>query len=225
MATATIPRPWTFAPGQRFVLEEVSWAFYEALLEELGDRHIRVSYDDGVLQLMSPTERHERYAELAGRLVAQMAFELRWPLVSGGSTTFRRKDRRKGLEPDRCFWLTNAPLIKAKTKLDLAVDPPPDLAIEVDITSSSLGRMGIYAGLGIPEIWRYDGDKLRVYILQPTGSYAVQSTSLSFPFLPMEAFAEFVLRGLHSDETEWLQEFLDWFRTEVRPRGAADGDR
>ena len=120
---------------------------------------------------MSPSSMHERYNCLFRRMIETLTEELAIPIKGAGSTTFKREDLERGLEPDSCFYLANERRIRGKRELDLTIDPPPDLAIEIDITSSSLDRQGIYAALGVPEIWRFDGESLRVYQLQPDGTY------------------------------------------------------
>jgi Uma2 family endonuclease len=223
---AIAPDLWTAktADEQRFLLSAVSWQTYDSILKALGDRHIRLTYDRGTLELMTLSYRHERFGRLLGRMIDILTLELDLPVQGGGSTTFRRQDLDRGLEPDQCFYLANQPRIQGKEEIDLTVDPPPDLAIEVDITRSSLDRMGIYAALGVPEIWRFEGRSLQVYGLQADGTYAPVASSPSFPFLPMTGVARFLIEGATSDETPWIRSFRDWIRAEVAPRvpGAAD---
>jgi Uma2 family endonuclease len=125
------------------VLGGVRWQTYEALLHDLGDRHIRLTYDRGSLEIMAPLLRHERYAETLAQLVKALAAFARVRVFSAGSTTFRREDLERGLEPDRCFYIRNADAVVGKLEIDLSTDPPPDLAIEIDIMSSCLDRLGI----------------------------------------------------------------------------------
>lgn len=172
---------------KRFLLEGVSWRFYEQFLEEVGGRPIRLTYDRGNLEVMSPLRLHELVGRFLGRLVETISLDLGIPIASCGSTTFRREDLARGLEPDECYYVGNEPRVRDGHELDLAHDPPPDLAIEVDITSSSLDRQGIYAALGVPELWRYDGEQFHLLHLQPDGSYAGREQSRSFPFLPHPA--------------------------------------
>lgn len=210
--------------GQRFLLYGVDWHTYETLLNALGDRRIRLTYDRGNLELMTLSFRHERFGYLLGRMIETLTLELDLPVLGGGSTTFRREDLDRGLEPDECYYLANQPQVRWKEEIDLTVDPPPDLAIEVDITRSCLDRIGIYAALGVPELWRFDGEFLQVYGLQGDGTYAIQTRSLSFPFLPMADIVRFLIEGPKTDETPWIRSFRDWVRAEVAPRipGAAD---
>ena len=205
--TTTIP------PGQRFLLQGMSWDFYEHLLKELGDRPIRVTYDRGILELMSPSYRHESYSRLLGRMVQIMAEERNIPLKSAGSTTFRRESLERGLEPDDCFYIAHLPQILGNEELNLETDPPPDLAVEVDITHASVDRIPIYAELGVPELWRFDGTDLLAYHLEGSGEYGGPRTdSLAFPSVPLMGIAEFLRRSLETDDATLLREFRTWVR-------------
>jgi Uma2 family endonuclease len=206
------------SPDERFVLWNVDWKTYENLLDNLGDRHIRLTYDGENLELMSPSRWHEIVSTLLGHLVRRMAEELEIPISSGGAMTFRRKDLLRGLEPDQCFWVANEPRVRGTRELDLRKDPPPDLALEVDITHCSLDRQGIYAKLRVPEIWRFDGTSLHILVLQSKGKYAESKTSLAFPFLPVHELLRF-LPGEGEDETSSIRRFVKWLRKQhFRPR-------
>ncbi|MBW3540097.1 MAG: Uma2 family endonuclease [Planctomycetes bacterium] len=209
---------------QRFLLTNVSWEFYERLLEELGDRHIRVTFDRGNLELMSPSYRHERGGSVLGFLV-QVAFEeLDIRFISGGSTTFKRKLLKRGLEGDDCFWVENVDRILGKDDIDLDIDPPPDISIEIDITRSSLDRMSIYAALRVPQVWRFDGEMLEVHCLRDDGSYELCDRSPTFPFLPLEKVAEFLIHSFDVDDLTLRREFRAWLRHEVLPAAGTGPD-
>ncbi len=180
---------------QHFVIHDVGWEDYEALSDRFSPRGVRLAFDRGTLELMTPSFNHEFYSRLICRFVQILTMELRIPIVSGGSTTFRREDLQRGLEPDECYYLAHADDVRGKTEIDLQLDPPPDLAVEIDITSSSLDRQGIYAALQVPEIWRFDTRELRVYLLDETGIYTISETSRAFPFLPIIRFEEFLKSG------------------------------
>src|SRR4029077_7401077 len=132
----------------------------------LGDRPTRLTFDGENLELMSPSPIHEWYASQMGRLLEALAFELGMPFRSGGSTTFKRRAIERGLEPDKCFWILSEPAVRGKMELDLLLDHPPDLAIEIDVSRSSLDRLSIYARLRIPEVWTFNGESLRILVLQ-----------------------------------------------------------
>jgi Uma2 family endonuclease len=139
-------------------------------------------------------------------------------LCSGGATTLKRGLRKMGLEPDECFWIAHEKQMRGKKEWDAASDPPPDLAVEIDITSSSLDRMGIYAALKVPEVWRYDGETLKVLVLGPGGKYKEKAKSPTFPWLPLAEFAGFVRKLGSEDEVRLIQQFTQWLRTTVVPR-------
>jgi Uma2 family endonuclease len=216
MATAAPPKAKTIDDGQRFVLYGVNWKVYNAILDALEDRPIRLTYDRGKLELMSPSHAHESGGHLLGRMIDSLTEEMNIPIKGGRSTTFRREDLDRGLEPDECYWIAHQPSVAGKRDIDLTIDPAPDLAIEVDITSSSIDRQGIYAALGVPELWRYDGERLTVIALQADGTYAPQATSLAFPFLPMAEVLRFLHEGETApDETAWIRSFREWVRANL----------
>ena len=206
-------RPISLADQQHIVLNHVSWDFYERVLEELGDRPIRVTFDEGSLEIMSPLPKHEKWIFRIGRLIELMATDRGLAIEGFGSTTFRRTDRKKGLEPDRCYYVQNAARVRDMDVFDPAVHPPPDLAIEMEVTRRSLARQPIYAALGVPELWRFDGSQFGVLRLGSGGSYEPSETSLAFPFLPMRRFAEFVTRMGTEDQLKVLRAFREWIAT------------
>ena len=218
MATATAPS----AAEHRFLLNDVSWDFYEHLLEELGDRRVRVTFDRGALELMAPSYRHENYASALGLFVMVLCEEFDLAVKSGRTTTFRRVDMDRGLEPDDCFYMRHVRKILGKDEIDLAIDPPPDLAIEIDIASSSLDRMGIYAALRVPEVWRFDGRTLQVHCLRPDGEYEECPSSPTFPTLPLRRVVDFLLQGTELDDVALTRKFRAWVRKHVVPRKKKD---
>lgn len=199
-------------PEQKFFLTDISWEGYETILKILGNRPIRVTYDRGNLELMSPSYRHERYKRLIGRFIDILAEEYNIPIIGGGSTTFKRQDLERGLEPDECYYIQNAFTVLGKQEIDLNSDPPPDLAIEVDISSSSINRMSIYAELGVSEIWRYDGTTLKVYRLAPSLEYVEVNQSPTFSLLPLLELSQFLQPSEMSDDTKLFRSFRTWVR-------------
>ncbi len=205
-------------PGQRFLLSGMSWTFYEHLLQELDNRPIRVTFDRGALELMSPSYRHESFAKVLGQMVNVLAEAFQIPVKSARSTTFRRETLERGLEPDECFYITRISEILGKDNLNLETDPPPDLAIEVDITHASVDRIPIYAELGVPELWRFDGRQLMAYHLEETGTYSEPSDqSLFFPSFSLMDFVPFIERSLHVDDAAFSREFREWVRQTLLP--------
>ena len=167
---------------------------------------------------MSPGSMHEGPKSLLGRMVEALTEELDIPLKALGSTTLRRRDVARGAEADESFYLANAARLAAMTtELDLNVLPPPDLVIEVVVTAPLLDKLAIYAGLGVPEVWRHDGGRLIVLLLDPDGRYAESPTSLAFPFLPMAAFAERAHNQDRTNDTRWARSFRAWVRDVVAP--------
>ena len=196
---------------QHFVMEGASWELYDRLLRDIGDRPIRVTYDTGRLELMSPLPEHESPKKFIGRMIEMLTFELMMPVSCLGSTTFRRKDKAKGLEPDECYYFKNERLMRARKRLNLKKDPLPELVVEIDITSRSVPREPIYAALGVPEIWRYEGSKLECLHLIG-GDYRVRKHSLVFPFLEPSELQRVIERLEEKDENSVLREFIAWVR-------------
>ena len=215
---ATFPRTRTPTP-QRLVLTGVSWQEYGKFLRAFaGRRAVRLTYDRGVLEIMSPLHEHETDVDFLGQLAVALTEEMGLTRKAGGSTTLRRRKRRRGLEPDRCYWIASEPLVRGKRDINLHKDPPPDLAIEVDITRSSLDRLTLYGALGVPEVWRYDGEVLRVYHRREGGTYEEAPDSLAFPFLPVQELVRFVEQGQQSDDTAVARAFQEWVRLQILPR-------
>ncbi|MCI0639018.1 MAG: Uma2 family endonuclease [Gemmataceae bacterium] len=200
------------------VLDNISWETYERLLRECDLNHVRMTYDDGFLEIMTLSFEHEGFGNIIGRMIETLTLELNIPIKGGGSTTLKKKLKKKGLESDECYWIANAAKMKGKKQFDVKRDPSPDLAVEVDISKSSLDRMGIYAALNVPEIWRYDGRKLRVYHLASDGKYKQKENSLAFPFLPIGKMQELLQDWDKEDDTSLLRSFLQWVRSEVTPK-------
>src|SRR5260370_24688299 len=179
MATVSVPT------SQRLTLYGIDWRTYSRLLKMFAERpSVRLAYDRGALEIMSPLHEHESDADLLGRFVVTLTEELGLPIKAGRSTTFRRRRNQRGIEPDNSYWIQNEARVRGNRRIDLRVDPPPDLAVEVDVTSSSLDRMAIYAVLGVPEVWRLDnGRDLSFQVLQADGTYAASPQSRAFPLI------------------------------------------
>jgi Uma2 family endonuclease len=222
MATVTQSPAATEPPEGRLVLHDVAWGNYEAMLRIVGDRPIRVTYDRGTMEIRMPSQRHEQAAQLLGLFVPRLAEELEIPYEPLGMTTWRRPDIEKGLESDQCYYIQNQAVVREREAIDLDVDPPPDLAIEVDITSSSLDRMAIYAGLRVPEVWRYDGRTMTMAGLDPDGRYRPLESSLSFPGLRPADVERFIDLGRSTDKLRWARELRVWVRNDLIPRARTE---
>lgn len=200
-------------PEEIIHLSGISW-HYEALLTELGvSRRLRLTYNRGNLGIIVPSPEHEIYKKTIGRFVETIAEELEVKIYPLGSTTFKRPEL-SGAEPDECFYITNINLIKGKKRIDLAQDPPPDSVLEIDITSGSQNRFEVYADIGVPEIWRYDGNSLIINILQ-NQKYIVVEQSLAFPNLPITEISHFLQQVGKMDYLELVREFRSWVKSQI----------
>jgi Uma2 family endonuclease len=200
-------------PDQEHVyLPGVSYATYEALLEDIeGHRRLRVSYHHGEMEIMTLSQAHERAKTLVGRMIEALTEELGIPVMSCGSTTFKDEMKDCGLEPDECYYIQHEADVRGR-KIKLGDDPPPDLVVEVDITTSVVKRLPIYAALGFPEIWQYIGSEIVIHQLQPTGIYAITPQSLALPMVPVSKLVEHLERSDQTDETTWIRVFRQWIR-------------
>ncbi|MGH7202336.1 MAG: Uma2 family endonuclease [Planctomycetaceae bacterium] len=206
------------------VLRDVPWNLYVALRDLERNWGIRMTYDQGVLELMSPARRHERPTRLLDRFVFVLADELNRPISSCGMTTLRREDLDKGCEPDSGYYVDHEEEMRSHDDLDLSEHPPPDLVIESDHTSSSLPRMPIYAAMRVPELWRYDGATLQFYVLDANGEYVPQERSAAFPEITPADLAKFLDRRFELDELQLVRSFREWVRQTIGPR-RPDGGR
>ena len=160
---------------------------------------------------MSPLPEHERPKRLIGRMIESLTFELRMPMASFGSTTYKKRSLAKGVEPDECYYFRDESKMRGRKRIDLRKDPPPELVVEIDITSRSVPREPIYAAIGVPEIWRFDGLKLQCLHLS-SGDYRVGKHSKVFPFLEPVKLGQFIEQLSQRDETLILHSFVKWIR-------------
>jgi Uma2 family endonuclease len=196
--------------GQRVILHGVSWATYTQLLEEhQEDSSIHFAYDRGELEIMVLSPKHEALKHNLALLVEVLAEAMGIDVYSLGSTTFQRPDLARGFEPDACFYIQHEALVRAKDEIDLAVDPPPDLVIEIDITNPSLNKFPIFAALGITEVWRYNNDQVMIFSLQ-AGSYREQIRSTVFPPVTSAILTQFMTTSRQLKRTLWLQRVRQW---------------
>jgi Uma2 family endonuclease len=201
-------------PGQRILFHDVSWLEFEKILEELGEHSAsRLTYDNGVLEIVTPLPEHEDDKEIIGDLLKALLEELDLELRTLGSTTFKNQAMTKGIEPDQCFYIQNEAKIRGKKRLDLSIDPPPDIAIEIDVTSRT--HPSIYEALGVPELWRRSGDRLQINILQ-NGKYIEVSQSPTFPNLPIaEVLLEYLEQSKKIGRNKVMKTFLQWVKTKI----------
>src|SRR5918998_2616547 len=197
---------------QRVLLRNISWETYERLLADHENNSApRFTYDRGELEIMSPSPEHERVNRRLAQLVLAVAEELNVEAEDLGSTTFRREDLERGFEPDSCFYIQNEEQVRGKDRIDLAVDPPPDLVIEIDITSPSFSKLPIYAQIGVPEVWRYDGARMTILALEGS-DYVETSESIVLPPVTSNVLTELVEKSKTTRRTVWLKEVREWSR-------------
>jgi Uma2 family endonuclease len=196
--------------ADRVVLHNLSWQQFENILTELGEsRGSRIAYDNGTLEIMSPLLQHEYYKENISDAIKDIAELQDRDYESLGSTTWRKQAKMAGLEPDNCFYFQNEAKIRGKLEYDLNQDPPPDLALEIDITSKSLNRFSIYARLGVPELWCYDEGKLRIYLLE-NNEYQEVNESLIFPMLKVQEIPKIIDKYRFQGRRKIRQEIREW---------------
>lgn len=218
MSVLQAPPPRRTDSANHMVLRGIGWTAFEKILYALPSRRLRAAYAHGTLEIMSPLPIHEVYKVLFGRLMDVLFEELDIPGRCLGSTTYRRQDVDHGIEPDNSFYLKSAVLVTDWFGLDLTRDPPPDMAVEVDVTSSVLNRLGIYAALHVPEIWRSDTEIVEVLRLTEAGEYERIPTSVELPFMPMDELIPLFDRVmLLQNDSEVMRALRAWVRERVRP--------
>jgi len=199
----------------RVVLPNISWQTYQSLIRDFEQEPaIRLTYDRGMLEIRMPLDPHETYKKLLGRLVEAATEELDIEIRSLGSRTCDRADLARGLEPDQCYYIQNEALVRGVAQIDLNQFPPPDLALEIDITSSSINRLSIYATLGVPEVWRYNGQTLTILSWQ-NGEYLSLDRSIALPLLNAEDLVRFLALRNAIGETKLVKQFRRWVKDTI----------
>jgi Uma2 family endonuclease len=203
-------------PQTGVLLKNISWQTYESLVNELAEQAgIRLTYDRGNLEIMTPSAPHEGSKKILGRFVESVTEELNVEIRSLGSLTCRRKDLARGLEPDQCYYIQNENVVWDKAQIDLNQDPPPDLVVEIDVTSSSIDRLSLYASLGVPEVWRYDGNRFIIYQLSAQ-EYVERDVSPTFPFLSQVEMLRFLELRRTTKENALIRLFREWVRSQIQ---------
>ena len=198
------------AVNQKLILQGVGWDFYEEILKEFEDSNaLHFAYDNGFLAVEVPTLKHEKPKGLLADLVKFICLELQIDYVNAGQTTFRQKSKAKGVEPDTGFYIQNESKVRELLEIDLQKDPPPDLVIEVDVTSPSLDKMPIYAALGVAEVWLYKGERVEFFKLEGE-EYREIENSIALPILSGKQATEFLKAGLSESSSKWFQMVRDW---------------
>ena len=203
---------------QRVLLRNVSWETYERLISEREERRVpRFFYDRGVLEIVSPSKGHESISRIVALLVEELAVELDVDVESAGSTTFKREDIAHGFEPDECFYFQNVEHVRGKEDVDLDVDPPPDLVVEVDVANPSLDKLPIFAQVGVAEVWRYAGGRMEMFGLRSEElRYEAITESIVLPPLTEAELARFVEEGLKTRRPDWVHRVREWARDRAR---------
>jgi Uma2 family endonuclease len=213
-ATVLPATQYTVSTGeQRVILHGVRWETYEHLLADCAESHAAYfTYDRGVLEIMVLSFEHEQLKHTLATLVEVLAEEFEIDMIGGGSTTFRREDLARGFEPDACFYIQHAEQIRGKKRLELPNDPPPDLVIEIDLTSPSLDKFPIFVSLGVPEVWRYDGQALTIFRLRED-TYTPEATSTALPGLLSEGLTRLLAEGQILPRPAWFRSIRAWAQT------------
>jgi Uma2 family endonuclease len=200
--------------GALLRLQNVAWDDYEHLLTQMESYHPghRLSYDCGRLIIVSPSAEHELYKEFAHILIFILSEEGGLTIQTAGATTFKDKLLKKGLEPDTCVYVQNALRVIGKRRLKIGVDPPPDVAVEIDMSSDSIDKLPIYASMGVPEIWRYDGKVAHFYKLAGE-NYEVIRESIAFPGFNAQVFAQYLEQSLIEGQTAAAKAFRQMLRS------------
>lgn len=198
-------------PEQRLVLRGVPWETYVTLRDIECNNHVFMTYDQGTLELMSPSGQHDNVKTLLGQLVEAFTTELNIPRRSFGSTTWRKNELFKGLEADECYYIRNHRLVSLRAEVELGREPPPDLAIEVVVHHGDVNKMAIYAALGIGEVWYWHNGELLAYVLEG-GQYVAREMSWNLPMLRVKELERFLDVELALDESAWLNSFRAWVR-------------
>lgn len=200
---------------QRVIFNNIRWETYLALAAEDDRPGKRIAYDQGVMEIMSPGMLHEHIAALIGRMVNTFTEENEIDACSSAGTTFKRDDVERGFEADDSYYITNNEAVRGKDEIGLSIDHPPDLAIEVDISRSSMPKFAIYRSIGVPELWRYDGDAILVYILDQSGEYTRSHASRVLHDFPFKEAQSVLDRRQEESDTSLIKKLRDFVQSHV----------
>ncbi|ANV89358.1 Uma2 family endonuclease [Picosynechococcus sp. PCC 8807] len=195
-------------PGQHIILRDITWQEFEQILTDLGEhRAARIAYKDQFLEIMTPLAEHEDNKEIVSDLIKVLLEELNIEFRCLGSTTFR-KETSQGLEPDQCFYIENEAKIRGKSRIDLSIDPPPDLALEIDITSRTYPD--IYAALGVPELWRFERNTLQINVLIDGHYQSISDSQIFAGWNLIQVIPQFLADSKVEGRTTILRKFRRW---------------
>lgn len=217
MSTQTLS-PYAFVSelpaAAEITFHDVSWEEYEELLEEVGEASgLRISYDEGTLNVMTLSAKHEYYERFLEKMLGFVSVRLGINVRSFGSATMRKKKKRKGNEPDLCFYVQSGDLIGNRIDLDFENDPPPDVAVEIDIHHDTRKKFSIYAGLDVPELWRFHGGVLTIYLLDEE-NYREVEAGRALPMLTAQVLTRFLAQLEDDGDFKTLIAFDEWLQTQ-----------
>jgi Uma2 family endonuclease len=199
----------------RVIISNVSWETYESLLKDLENQSSpRLAYDQGVLEIMSPHFEPDSAKEILAYIATAAMEEMDLDFVAAGSTTFKREVLKRGVEPDSSFYIRNAKQVRGKKRLDMEIDPPPDLLIEIDVTTDSMNKFPLYAALQVPEVWRYEGS-IEIWILDQT-RYLRHPASIAIPILDEEFVYGLMESSLTMKRPAWARRTHDQIRLRIK---------
>lgn len=203
-------------PGNTVQVQNISWQMFETILSELGEGYAaRLAYNNEILEIKMPLPGYEFDKEIIGDLLKALLEELNIDFISLGSTTFKRQNMQNGIEHDQCFYIQNEATIRGKREIDLNIDPPPDLAVEIDNTSNSRLRFNSYQGLGVSKLWRYSGEVLYINLLQQ-GKYIQSSISRNPKIGIIEVILQFIEMSKTTGRNSTLRSFRNWVREQLQ---------
>ena len=205
--------PIQIEPELRSVVMDVSWDYYSRTLEELGpSRGFRITFDQGRMEIVTTSNLHERIKTVIARLLEMYAAEADIPVIGDGTLTLRREALNRGLEPDECYYVQTPAPPATEGEFDLSINPPPDLAIEVEISRGSISKMPIYSVLKVREVWRYSAGRVVPMHLSKSGEYHAAKDSLAFPDLEMGQFNKFLKQAVEENVHEAIKGLRKWMR-------------
>ncbi|MGB7441702.1 MAG: Uma2 family endonuclease [Coleofasciculaceae cyanobacterium] len=206
----------TIVPAeQRTLLTNISWQTFKTMLAEMGSERVtRLAYYSGTVEIMTPLMPHENSNRLIEVFVGVLCEELGLEVKRTGSLTLTRDDLEHGAEPDSSYYIENEYLVRDKEQIDLEFDPPPDLVLEVEYSRSKVDKLSLYASIGIPEFWRYNGSVLRIYKLE-SGQYKESNTSFAFAPVPVKEIPQFIKESRKVGELTCTRNFRNWVKQEL----------
>jgi Uma2 family endonuclease len=199
----------------RSLLHNISWQTFKTMLIEMGtERSYRLAYENGTVEIMTPLMPHENSNRLIEVFIGVLCEEFGLEIKRSGSLTLTRDDLERGAEPDSSYYIQNEGLVRKKENIDLATDPPPDLVLEIEYSRPAIDKLKLYAAMGVPEFWRYNGSTLRVYTLVG-GKYSEVQISPSFASVPVKEIPQFVLAAKQDGEVSTTRAFRAWVREKI----------